>query len=114
MHAYHTEYFFIVHSIYFCCIFVVCMTTMCEVYEEKEFYENFQDQTFKADDGSSITHHYEKAEVLWESFKSTLGSKRMMAAVSPTITKRLKYCGSLLRAHLVPVPAPPCISIWPH
>jgi hypothetical protein len=47
---------------------------MCEVYEEKEFYENFQDQTFKADDGSSITHHYEKAEVLWESFKSTLGS----------------------------------------
>jgi hypothetical protein len=28
--------------------FVVCMTAACEGYEENEFYENFQEQTFEA------------------------------------------------------------------
>jgi hypothetical protein len=30
--------------------FVVCMTVVHEGYEDNEFYENFQDQTFEAED----------------------------------------------------------------
>jgi hypothetical protein len=30
--------------------FVVCMTAAREGYEENEFYENFQDQTFEAEE----------------------------------------------------------------
>ena len=45
-----TEYFCIVHHIYFCCIFVVCSTAAREGYEEDALYENFQEQTFEAED----------------------------------------------------------------
>jgi hypothetical protein len=45
-----TEYFCIVHRIYFCCIFIVCSTAAHEGYEEHTVYENFQEQTFEAED----------------------------------------------------------------
>jgi hypothetical protein len=38
-----------VHSIYVM-HFVVCMTVACEGYEENEFYEDFQDQIFEAEE----------------------------------------------------------------
>jgi hypothetical protein len=45
-----TEYFCIVHRIYFHCIFAVCSTAAHEGYEEDAVYENFQAQTFEAED----------------------------------------------------------------
>jgi hypothetical protein len=45
-----TEYFCIVHCIYFHCIFVVCSTAAHEGYVEDAVYENFQEQTFEAED----------------------------------------------------------------
>jgi hypothetical protein len=45
---------YVVLNIFVLCIvfillhFVICMTTACEGYEENEFYENIQDQTFEA------------------------------------------------------------------
>jgi hypothetical protein len=45
-----TEYFCIVHLIYFHCIFAVCSTAAHEGYEEDAVYENFQVQTFEAED----------------------------------------------------------------
>jgi hypothetical protein len=45
-----TEYFCIVHHIYFCCIFVVCSTAAHEGYEDSTVYENLQEQTFEVED----------------------------------------------------------------
>jgi hypothetical protein len=45
-----TEYFCIVHRIYFRCIFIVCSTATRKGYEEDTVYENFQEQIFEAED----------------------------------------------------------------
>jgi hypothetical protein len=39
-----------VHRIYFHCILVVCSTAAREGYKEDALYENFQEQTFEAED----------------------------------------------------------------
>jgi hypothetical protein len=45
-----TEYFSIVHRIYFHCIFIVCSIAAREGYKEDTVYENFQEQTTEAED----------------------------------------------------------------
>jgi hypothetical protein len=44
-----TEYFCIVHHIYFHCIFAVCSTAAHEGNEEDAVYKNFQEQTSEAE-----------------------------------------------------------------
>jgi hypothetical protein len=41
---------FVLCIVFISLYFVVCMTVVHEGYEDNEFYENFQDQTFEAED----------------------------------------------------------------
>jgi hypothetical protein len=56
IHSCHNEYFCTANSIYFVA-FVVCMTAAHEGYEESEFYEDFQDQTFEAEEQQLLNNH---------------------------------------------------------
>jgi hypothetical protein len=41
---------FVLYIIFILLHFLVCMIAVCEGYEENEFYEDFHDQTFKAEE----------------------------------------------------------------
>jgi hypothetical protein len=50
VHSCMSYWIFLFCAQYFCCIFVICMTAACEGYENHEFYENCQEQTFELED----------------------------------------------------------------
>jgi hypothetical protein len=41
---------FVLCKVFILLHFVICVTAACEVYEENEFYEDFQDQIFEAEE----------------------------------------------------------------
>jgi hypothetical protein len=43
-------HYFVLCIVFILLHFVICMTTACEGYKENEFDEDFQDQTFKAEE----------------------------------------------------------------